>query len=71
MLLPGHYSFFRSLLKADELNHFVAEEYLPIFVQGRGTAPSFNDGSGGSYNFFWNRGFWNVPSCCVKQSDSK
>lgn len=61
MLLPGHYSIFGGLLKADEVNHFLAEEYLQIFVRDRGPAPAFDNGSGGSDNLFWNRGIWNTP----------
>lgn len=60
MLLPGHYGIFGGLLKANEVNHFLAEEYLPIFVQDRGPAPAFDNGSSGSDNFFWNRGFWST-----------
>jgi len=58
MLLPGHYSIFGGLLKANEVNHFLAEEYLQIFVRARGPAPAFDNGSGGSDNLFWNRGTW-------------
>jgi hypothetical protein len=60
MLLPGHYSIFGGLLKTDEVNHFLAEEYLQIFVRARGPAPAFDNGSGGSDNLFWNRGIWST-----------
>jgi len=60
MLLPGHYSIFGGMLKADEANHFLAEEYLQIFVRARGPAPAFDNGSGGSDNLFWNRGIWST-----------
>ena len=61
MLLPGHYNVFGSLLKADEVNHFLAEEQLQISVTARGPAPAFNNGAGGSDNLFWNRGIWTMP----------
>jgi ABC-type polysaccharide/polyol phosphate transport system ATPase subunit len=60
MLLPGHYSIFGGLLKADEVNHFLAEEYLQIFVRARGVAPAFDSGTGGTENLFWNRGIWST-----------
>ena len=60
MLLPGHYNIFGGMLKADEVNHFLAEENLQIFVRARGAAPAFDNGSGGSDNLFWNRGIWNT-----------
>jgi len=62
MLLPGHYSIFGGLLKANEVNHFLAEEYLQIFVRERGPAPAFDNGSGGSDNLFWNRAVWKTQS---------
>ena len=62
MLLPGHYSIFGGLLKATEVNHFLAEEYLQIFVRAHGPAPAFDNGSGGSDNLFWNRGIWKTQS---------
>jgi ABC-type polysaccharide/polyol phosphate transport system ATPase subunit len=62
MLLPGHYSIFGGMLKADEVNHFLAEEYLQIFVRARGPAPAFDNGSGGTDNLFWNRGIWKAQS---------
>jgi len=60
MLLPGHYSIFGGLLKADEVNHFLAEEYLQIFVRARGPATTFDNGSSGSDNLIWNRGIWST-----------
>jgi len=62
MLLPGHYSVYGGLLKANEVNQFLAEEYLQIFVRARGAAPAFDNGSGGSENLFWNRGIWKTQS---------
>jgi len=41
-------------------NHFLAEEYIQIFVQARGAAPAFDNGSGGTDNMFWNRGIWST-----------
>src|SRR5579863_4772703 len=61
MLLPGHYNVFGGMLKADEVNHFLAEESLQIFVRARGPAPTVDNGSGGSDNLFWNRGTWRMP----------
>jgi hypothetical protein len=58
MLLPGHYSIFGGILKADEVNHFLAEEYIQILVRARGPAPAFDNGSAGTENLFWNRGIW-------------
>ena len=60
MLLPGHYSIFGGLLKANELNHLLAEEHLQIFVRARGPAPAFDNGTGGTDNLFWNRGVWRI-----------
>jgi ABC-type polysaccharide/polyol phosphate transport system ATPase subunit len=60
MLLPGHYAVFGGLLQADKINHFLDEESIQIFVQPRGQAPVFDNGSRGNDNFFWNRGFWNI-----------
>ncbi|HEV3483133.1 MAG TPA: ABC transporter ATP-binding protein [Candidatus Acidoferrales bacterium] len=60
MLLPGHYNVFGGMLKADEVNHFLAEETLQIFVRARGPAPAVDNGSGGNDNLFWNRGIWNM-----------
>lgn len=62
MLLPGHYRIFGGLLKADRVNHFLAEESLQIFVQARGAGPAFDNGSGGTDNLFWNRGIWTTSS---------
>ena len=61
MLLPGQYNIFGGLLKANEVNHFLSEEFLQIFVRARGAAPAFDNGSGGSDNLFWNRGTWRMP----------
>jgi len=69
MLLPGHYSIFGGLLKADEVNHFLAEEYLQIFVRARGPERAFDNGSGGSDNLFWNRGIWST--CGNMENDSQ
>ena len=60
MLLPGHYNIFGSLLKTDEVNHFLAEEQLQIYVSARGPAPAFHNGARGSDNLFWNRGIWSM-----------
>lgn len=68
MLLPGHYNIFGSLLKADEVNHTLAEEYLQIFVRARGPAPAFGNGAGGSDNLFWNRGIWSMPASADSDS---
>ena len=61
MLLPGHYNVFGSLLKADDVNHFLAEEQLQIYVTSRGPAPALGNGARGSDNLFWNRGIWRMP----------
>jgi lipopolysaccharide transport system ATP-binding protein len=60
MLLPGHYRIFGGFLKADEVNHFLAEEYLQISVRERGPALAFSNGAQGSDNLFWNRGMWTM-----------
>ena len=62
MLLPGHYRIFGGMLRADKVNHFLAEECLQIFVRERGPAPAFDNGSGGADNLFWNRGIWTLPT---------
>lgn len=61
MLLPGHYNVFGSLLKADEVNHFLAQEQLQIYVRDRGPVPAFNNGARSSDSLFWNRGIWSTP----------
>jgi lipopolysaccharide transport system ATP-binding protein len=61
MLLPGHYSVFGGLLRADEVNHVLAEEQLQIYVRARGSARAFDNGARGSDNLFWNRGIWSTP----------
>jgi ABC-type polysaccharide/polyol phosphate transport system ATPase subunit len=61
MLLPGHYNIFGGLLKAGDVNHFLAEERIQISVHARGPAPTFDNGSGGSENVFWNRAIWSKP----------
>jgi ABC-type polysaccharide/polyol phosphate transport system ATPase subunit len=60
MLLPGPYSVFGGLVKADDVNHFLAEEYLQIFVRPHPQASACNNGSGAGDNVFWNRGIWNI-----------
>jgi hypothetical protein len=62
MLLPGNYNIFGGLLKAGEVNHFLAQEFLPIFVQARSPAPTIDNAFGGNDNFFWNRGFWSTSA---------
>ncbi len=61
MLLPGHYNIFGGLLKAGEVNQFLAEEQLQIYVRARGPASALSNGAGGSDNLFWNRGIWSMP----------
>jgi ABC-type polysaccharide/polyol phosphate transport system ATPase subunit len=60
MLLPGQYNIYGGLLKANEVNHFLAEEFLQIFVRSRGAALTYDNGSGGADNLFWNRGIWKM-----------
>jgi len=60
MLLSGHYAISGGLLKANEINHFLAEAYIPIFVQSREQTAGYDNGSGGADNMFWNRGHWNI-----------
>src|SRR5579863_1243615 len=62
MLLPGHYGIFGGLLKAEGANHFLAEECLRIFVQGRGPTSVLGNGSGGTDDLFWNRGIWTTAN---------
>lgn len=61
MLLPEQYRIFGGLLKAHEVNHFLAEEFLQISVRERRSRPAFDNGSRGTDNLFWNRATWNLP----------
>jgi homopolymeric O-antigen transport system ATP-binding protein len=67
MLLPGHYNILGGVLRADEVNHFLAEERLQIYVRPRSPAPAFGNGVGGSENLFWNRGIWITPGSTTEE----